>query len=277
MPLLICLFRGGCVNERLRRVPAREAVSDFLRQCRERLSPEAVGLPKVRRRRTKGLRREETAALAGVGLTWYTWFEQGRDIVVSDDFLNRVARALRLDRAEREHLFALSGRDIFSDGIDSNELSSSLRTMTDAFHQPAYIMNSSWDVIAFNKPSEMLFEDLKLARPNMLRTVFFSGSYRDNVFDWNFSARLVLLKARHDYLTGGRSHVLGSILSEVLNAFPQATEWWDDPEIVRIGDTDFVSRDRDGRFQRYRLLVLVPENNPRLRVIFYEKQCGAAD
>jgi len=56
-------------SDRLTRVPARQALSDFIRQFRERTSPESVGLPQVRRRRTKGLRREEVAALAGVGLT----------------------------------------------------------------------------------------------------------------------------------------------------------------------------------------------------------------
>jgi hypothetical protein len=48
------------------------------------------------------------AQLAGVSVTWYTWFEQGRDIQVSNGFLDRVARALRLDAAERETLFEMA-------------------------------------------------------------------------------------------------------------------------------------------------------------------------
>jgi len=54
--------------------------------------------------RTPGLRREEVAQLAGVGISWYTWFEQGRDIQVSAHFLENLSRALRLDRSEREFL-----------------------------------------------------------------------------------------------------------------------------------------------------------------------------
>ncbi len=77
----------------------RSDLADFLRSRRERLSPEDVGLPSGGRRRTPGLRREEVAALAGVGLTWYTWLEQGRDIGVSASFLDNLARVLKLDAA----------------------------------------------------------------------------------------------------------------------------------------------------------------------------------
>ncbi len=78
---------------------SRGELSDFLKSRRAKLSPDDVGLPNGTRRRAKGLRREEVASLAGVGLTWYTWFEQGREIRVSPDFLENVSRALRLTGA----------------------------------------------------------------------------------------------------------------------------------------------------------------------------------
>ncbi|WP_110642265.1 helix-turn-helix domain-containing protein [Salinicola sp. CPA57] len=257
-------------SDRLTRVPSREALADFIRKCRERTSPESLGLPQARRRRTSGLRREEVAALAGIGLTWYTWFEQGRDIAVSDDFLHRLARGLRLDRAEREHLFALAGRDKFADGFESDELPQSFIRMIDSLDQPAYIMNSSWDILAHNEAASLLFEDFKLPRPNMLRIVFFSDHYRRIIQDWQLAARLVLLKARHDYLTGGKNPILGSILNEVLQAVQQAKEWWDDSEIYRIGDTDITLRDARGSWQSYRISILVSEDRPGLRVAFYD-------
>lgn len=257
-------------SDRLTRVPARQALSDFIRQCRERTSPESLGLPQGRRRRTNGLRREEVAALAGVGLTWYTWFEQGRDIAVSDDFLQRLARGLRLDRAEREHLFALAGRETFADGAESAELPQSLVTMINALDQAAYIMDSSWDVLAHNEAARILFEDFTLPRPNLLRIVFFSDHYRQKIQDWQFAARLVLLKARHDYLTGGKSPVLKSILNEVLQAVPQTMQWWDDPEILPIGDTDITLRDAQGCWRSYRINILVSKDRPGLRIAFYD-------
>src|SRR3954453_21724640 len=79
----------------------RGELSDFLKSRRARISPASVGLPSRARRRTPGLRREEVADLAGVGVTWYTWLEQGRDIRVSPEVLTGIARALQLEPAER--------------------------------------------------------------------------------------------------------------------------------------------------------------------------------
>src|SRR5207245_1784761 len=83
----------------------REELGNFLKARRARLSPEDFGMPGGSRRRTPGLRREELALLAGVGVTWYTWLEQGREINVSTQVLDAVARTLRLDRAERWHMY----------------------------------------------------------------------------------------------------------------------------------------------------------------------------
>src|SRR5437763_15130051 len=92
----------------LERNPERRDLTAFLVSRRARLAPPDVGLVTGARRRTPGLRREEVAQLAGVGVTWYTWFEQGREIQVSTHFLENLARGLRLDGAERDHLFALA-------------------------------------------------------------------------------------------------------------------------------------------------------------------------
>src|SRR5436305_14876459 len=95
----------GGMDEQLR----RRELAAFLRSRRERLTPADVGLPPGGRRRTPGLRREEVALLAGVGMTWYTWLEQGRDINASDQVLDAIARTLMLDPHERTHLFTLAG------------------------------------------------------------------------------------------------------------------------------------------------------------------------
>ena len=86
----------------------RQEIRRFLMARRAAIAPDAVGLPGGVRRRTPGLRREEVASLAGIGVTWYTWFEQGRDIQVSAHSLERIARALRLSASDTEYLFALS-------------------------------------------------------------------------------------------------------------------------------------------------------------------------
>lgn len=85
-------------------------LAEFLRSRRARVSPEQVGLPRGTRRRTPGLRREEVALLAGVSPEWYTRLEQGRDISVSVQLLQSLARVLQLDANERTHLFLLALR-----------------------------------------------------------------------------------------------------------------------------------------------------------------------
>src|SRR6267142_1198975 len=86
----------------------RHELAAFLRSRRERITPEDAGLPSGHRRRTAGLRREEVAQLSGVGLTRYTWLEQGRPIRASVQVLEAVARTLQLDPIERRHLFRLA-------------------------------------------------------------------------------------------------------------------------------------------------------------------------
>src|SRR5579859_8269776 len=81
----------------------RQELGAFLRSRREAITPDQVGLPPAGRRRTPGLRREEIAQLAGVGVTWYTWLEQGRDITVSGQVLEAIARTLMFDPDERSH------------------------------------------------------------------------------------------------------------------------------------------------------------------------------
>jgi transcriptional regulator with XRE-family HTH domain len=88
----------------------RRAFGAFLRSRREGLAPSDVGLPNGFRRRAVGLRREEVAQLAGVGVTRYTWLEQGRSVSPSAEVLDALATALRLDAAERRHLFVLADR-----------------------------------------------------------------------------------------------------------------------------------------------------------------------
>ena len=86
----------------------RAELAAFLRSRRVRITPDDAGVTAIGRRRTPGLRREEVAQLFGVGVTWYTWLEQGRPINVSGQVLGALARTLRLDTAEREHLFTLA-------------------------------------------------------------------------------------------------------------------------------------------------------------------------
>ena len=144
----------GNVNE-LR----RGELAAFLRSRRERVSPEDVGLPKGQRRRTAGLRREEVAQLAGVGVTWYTWLEQGRPIHASAQVLESVARTLRLDPVERRHLFRLAEvTDAVPGDDESSCLDPEVQSILDALNpMPAQVLTERWDILAWNAAYQVIF------------------------------------------------------------------------------------------------------------------------
>ncbi len=258
--------------ERLARPEARTELSEFVRYCREHASPQELGLAVGSRRRTKGLRREEVATLAGVGLTWYTWFEQGRDIQVSDDFLNRLGRGLRLDRAEQEHLHALAGRAPYRAETQDAALPAGLLAMINALPDPAYILNKRWDVLAFNQAALKLLPMFAERDPNLLRIVFFSDSYRKSVREWETAARIIFLKARHDYLTAGADPILRRLLDEIVGRFPPAQAWWTDPEVVRIGNSRKELYSQEKGWQTFQLSVLAYEERPEIRVVVYGQE-----
>src|SRR5689334_4829157 len=139
----------------------RRELAAFLRSRRERLTPAEVGLPAGGRRRTPGLRREEVASLAGVGMSWYTWLEQGRDINASEQVLESIARTLLLDPHERAHLFTLAGVAVPGQAADSQVVSAEIRAVLDQLHPfPAFVTNGRYDLLAYNRAYTVLIGDL---------------------------------------------------------------------------------------------------------------------
>ena len=133
--------------------PSRhEELGEFLRLHRERRTPESVGIVPEGRRRTPGLRREEVSALAGVGLSWYTWLEQGRDVTPSAGVLDALARVLDLTTDERGHLFHLAGVAVpTAEGPYAREASPELLAVVEGLLPvPAYLSGPRTDVLAWN-------------------------------------------------------------------------------------------------------------------------------
>jgi len=141
----------------------RAELAAFLRSRRERIAPEDVGLPPGLRRRTTGLRREEVAQLAGVGVTWYTWLEQGRPINASMQVLGAIARTLKLDQAEREHLYRLADvPDAASGGRAAAEICPQVTPEVQGILDnlsplPASMLNERFDLLAWNRPYAVLW------------------------------------------------------------------------------------------------------------------------
>jgi transcriptional regulator with XRE-family HTH domain len=178
----------------------RRELGAFLRDRRERIAPQQVGLTPVGRRRTPGLRREELAQLAGVGVTWYTWLEQGRDINVSPQVLEAVCRTLMLDPHERSHVMTLAGFAEQRLAKECQSISPAVQIMLDGLAPiPAVVLNARFDVLAYNQSYGHLFDDLDalpLGDRNVLWLSFTSPAWRRGVVEWEQTVRRLVAQYR---------------------------------------------------------------------------------
>ncbi|NIJ14493.1 transcriptional regulator with XRE-family HTH domain [Saccharomonospora amisosensis] len=165
----------------------RRELASFLRSRRERITPDQVGLPHTRRRRTPGLRREEVAQLAGVGVTWYTWLEQGRDIRASDGVLDAIARTLRLDPHESAHLFTLAGIPARPAVRDRDAIPAGVHALLAKLEPyPVVVQNARTDILAHNRAYEWLLgvDELPFEERNLLLQCFAKRRWRSRMPDW---------------------------------------------------------------------------------------------
>jgi len=187
----------------------RRALGDFLRAHRERLTPAAVGLPPMGRRRTPGLRREEVAQLCGLSSTWYTWIEQAREVSISAGALAAVASALRLSRAERAYLFDLAGKRDPERGAAPlpHHATAQVQAAVAAVAAPAYALDRCWDVLAWNAAAADIFRGWLDAQgvsggagaagtKNLLRYIFLDPGAQTLIQDWESRARRVVAEFR---------------------------------------------------------------------------------
>ncbi|MDK4718483.1 helix-turn-helix transcriptional regulator [Rhizobium sp. CNPSo 3968] len=132
-----------------------QELGELLRRRRETLDPVRLGLSRVGRVRTPGLRREEVAARADIGITWYTKLEQGRPIRVSPRVLLSVAQALEFNEVETEHLFRLANLPV-PPRLDSPQvckpLTAAIQHILDQLcPYPALIQTQRYNIRGFNE------------------------------------------------------------------------------------------------------------------------------
>src|SRR5271170_186724 len=216
----------------------RREAGDFLRSRRERLTPSDVGLPNGFRRRTPGLRREEVAMLAGVGTTWYTWLEQGRDVRPSNEVLSAVAGALRLDPIERRHVFVLHDRPAPERRpAGAEQVDEPLRRTLDSLTgQPAFVLGRRWDVLAWNRAAEVVFGPygrLEGDERNTLHMVFADSDHRRLLVDWEAVARASLAMFRADCARYSGNPDFERLVARLTRLSPEFAQWWPQREVAR--------------------------------------------
>lgn len=263
----------------LQRTDDRRALSDFVRDRRARIAPEEVGLAVGPRRRAPGLRREEVAHLAGVGVTWYTWFEQGRAIQVSADFLERICRALRLDAAERAHLYALAQhRPPLAATPNVPTVSPVLQNFLDSLPNPAYLKTPRWDVVAWNAAAVALFGDYALLPPNernSLWLTFVDPRYRQLRPDWEQGARQALAKFRLDHSQANGDPAFNALVDALKATSVEFRHWWPRQDVTERSEGIKRFKHESWGEVEFAYATFLVEGAPELRLVTYTPPGGA--
>jgi transcriptional regulator with XRE-family HTH domain len=181
----------------------RTELGAFLKACRAKVRPADIGLPDGTRRRTSGLRREEVAMHAGVGVSWYTWLEQGRPINASTQVLDAVARTLLLDMAQTRHLFQLAEATPLRRWEATDEVPDSVHVVLAALApNPAVLVNGLLDVLAANDSYRILFRDWHATRcvhRNLLWCCVTEPTARRKLVDYEDEVRHLVARVRAEY------------------------------------------------------------------------------
>jgi transcriptional regulator with XRE-family HTH domain len=250
----------------------RKELGDFLQAIRKRGTPEEFGFPQGARRRTKGLRREEVAQLAGISATWYTWIEQGRNVNMSADALVRMADALKLTRTERAYLFELAGRRDPQGHVPEEDLAStSLTDLLSNIQIPAYILGSTWNVLAWNQEAKDLFGDWfsqeKTIAPNLLRLVFTEDNAKSFVVNWETRSKRLVAEFRADCRSRLDEPELQALVNELSQTSAAFEQFWKQHDVLeRQGGLREFNHTKHGLL-RYQQVTMRPVDQEQLKLV----------
>ncbi len=246
-------------------------LGDFLRSRRARLSPEAVGLPSGRRRRTPGLRREEVAQLAGIGVDWYIRLEQGRTVSPSATTVDALSRALRLNPVEEAHLRALT-RNAERQPFAREVVPESLLRTVEALNVPAYVTGRRWDVLCWNSAAAEIFafdrvpeEDrntliLVLTNPKT-RRLFGTG--------WAEEAKRMVAQFRATHDLRAWDPAFADLVKRLRAGCPEFAAWWEAHDLREtVAGQKQLTHPRKGAL-RLQYTSFQANDDPGLRLVIY--------
>ncbi|MEV4346946.1 helix-turn-helix transcriptional regulator [Actinoplanes sp. NPDC049596] len=251
----------------------RAELADFLRARRARLSPAEMGLPDGGRRRTPGLRREELAQLAGVGVTWYTWLEQGRAINVSTQVLDAVARALRLDPAEHQHLYRLAGGPTppHLPRVDDATVPEQVRAVVAAMHPiGAMLVNERFDILWWNRTWETMVRTLYSApcgHYNLLWCCFTDAEIRGRVENWESEAPRLVAAFRSAYVENLHDPQWRAFVQDLCARSPEFAQLWERHDVATAAAGHRVLRHPTAGRLAFSTVSLDVEDMPGCRIM----------
>jgi len=246
-------------------------LGDFLRSRRQKLMPKAVGLPAGRRRRTPGLRREEVAELAGIGVDWYIRLEQGRSVSPSAATIHALARALRLTKAEHRHLTELT-QNADRRPFVREAVPPAIRRTIEQLNLPAYVTGRRWDILAWNAAAEEIFAFSRLAeadRNSLLSVLTNPATRRLFGASWADEARRIVaqFRATHDLWAGDPA--FRDLLARLREGCPEFAGWWEAHDVSGVAaGRKFLIHPKKGRL-KLEYASFQANDDPALKLVIY--------
>lgn len=220
----------------------REALADFLKRRRDALQPEDVGLHNGTRRRTRGLRREEVAALAHMSTDFYARLEQQRGSRPSEQTVTALSSALRLSGDERDHLMVLAGHTPPPRALRTDQASAGLLRVMERLETPACIVSDLYVTLSQNRLSEALvgvLTEFQGLRRSMVyrwftdpeaRQIFHPDDHPSHSRNWVSSMRSVHGQTEGEPET---DELIGGLLRDS----PEFVALWERHEVARRPET----------------------------------------
>jgi transcriptional regulator with XRE-family HTH domain len=212
-------------------------LSDFLRKRREALQPEDVGMPRGRRRRTPGLRREEVATLASMSTDYYSRLEGGRGPQPSAEMLSAIARALRLTLAERDYLFVLAGHGTPPRVTRLDHVNPGLLRILDRLDDtPAVVLNRLGETLAQTR-AHVAFDGEQTNYDGLERFAVYrwfmgdKGNYQQS--EWANHGRILVSMLREVFAADGPKSQAATIVQVLSEQSPEFAALWEAHEVGR--------------------------------------------
>ncbi|NVO08170.1 MAG: helix-turn-helix domain-containing protein [Rhodoferax sp.] len=254
----------------------RALLGAFIRAHRERLP---LAAKTAGRRRTPGWRREELAEATGVGVTWITWLEQGRDVSASPAALARLADALQLNPAERASLFDLAGRrDPVAPTQPQMNLPDHVLALPGLLQVPAYLLDHLWTARAWNAAAERLFTGwLDAGRDrNLLRFVFLSPEAQVLIADWPERAERLAAEFRADFSRRPRDAAMQALIDELSSNSALFTRLWREQTVLHREGGERSFAQAQGTARRYQQTTLLVASQTECKLVCLVPLDGAA-
>jgi transcriptional regulator with XRE-family HTH domain len=216
------------------RMDLRDEIRDFLTSRRARITPAEVGLPDFGTRRVPGLRRQEVATLAGLSVDYYNRLERGGLGSASEGVLDALAGALRLDDAERAHLYDLARASqpaarSRSARRAAHPVRANVQRLLDAITAPAYAENARLDALAANDMARALYPVVFAPSPqanNWARFTFLDPRSREFYVDWNRAARECVALLRTEVGKSPHDRSLSDLIGELATRSDEFRTLW---------------------------------------------------